>query len=175
MIPSIPLPRNDIALTNLNLHDDCFAMYWKIQMTCWVTSDSLFCFVNTHQWDANISFSFSGELVLSTTYGLEIASKDDKYIKLAKAGVDPILPALNPGTYLVDFIPALKYIPDWVPGAGFKKTAKECRVRLQIMRDSPYEDAKHQIVSAIFIPHTNLYGSSSTRLGERNRKIIFLF
>jgi len=82
---------------------------------------------------------------------------------MAKAGVDPILPALNPGTYLVDFIPALKYVPDWVPGAGFKKTAKECHVLLQTMRDSPYEDAKRQIVRAIFILHSNLYGSSSTR------------
>jgi len=121
-------------------------------------------------------FNFSGELVLSTTYGLEIASKDDKYIELAKAAVDSILPTLNPGTHLVDFIPALKYIPDWVPGAKFKNTAKECRVLIQTMRDSPYEDAKHQIVSVIFIPHTNVYGSSSTRcLGEWNRKIILLF
>ena len=122
-------------------------------------------------------FSFSGEVILSTTYGLEIASKDDKYIRLAKKALDPVVSALIPGTYFVDFIPALKYVPDWVPGAGFKKTAKEIRFLAQIVRDSPYEDAKRKIVSAIFIPHTNVYGSSSTHfcLGKWNSKAIFLF
>jgi len=91
--------------------------------------------------------SFSGEVILSTTYGLDITSKDDKYITLAKAGVDPVVPALNPGTYLVDVIPALKYVPDWVPGAGFKKTAKKCQLLAQAMKNSPYEAAKCVIVS----------------------------
>jgi len=100
-------------------------------------------------------FSFSGEVILSTTYGLEIASKDDKYIKLAKQALDPVVPALNPGTYFVDVIPALKYVPDWVPGAGFKKTAMKCRVLAHIVRDSPYEDAKREIVSTTSIPRTS--------------------
>jgi hypothetical protein len=97
-------------------------------------------------------FSFSGEVILSTTYGLDIASKDDKYIKLAKAGVDPVVPALNPGTYLVDVIPALKYVPDWMPGAGFKETAKKCNLLAQAMKNSPFEAAKCEIVSSLVIP-----------------------
>lgn len=101
-------------------------------------------------------FSFSGEVILSTTYGLDIALKDDKYIKLAKAGVDPVVPALNPGTYLVDVIPALKYVPDWMPGAGFKKTAKKCHLLAQAMKDSPFEAAQYEIVSSLVIPWNHL-------------------
>ena len=103
-------------------------------------------------------FSFSGEVILSTTYGLDIALKNDKYITLAKAGVDPVVPALNPGTYLVDVIPALKYVPDWMPGAGFKKTAKRCHLLAQAMKNSPFEAAQCEIVSSLVIPWIHSYG-----------------
>ncbi|KAJ3497709.1 hypothetical protein NLJ89_g10312 [Agrocybe chaxingu] len=87
----------------------------------------------------------SREVVPSTTYGLEIASKTDRYITLAKEGVDPVLPALVPGTYLVDVLPILKNVPEWLPGAGFKRKAKEwCRLALA-MRDIPYTAAKQEI------------------------------
>ena len=91
-------------------------------------------------------FSLSGESILSTAYGLEIKSKTDKYIALAKAGVDPCVPALIPGTFLVDVIPALKYVPDWLPGASFKRMAKKWRRLALAMRDIPYENAKQEIV-----------------------------
>jgi hypothetical protein len=36
--------------------------------------------------------------------------------------------AATPGKYLVDLIPALKYVPEWVPGArDFKSTARKGR------------------------------------------------
>lgn len=85
--------------------------------------------------------------MLSATYGLEIASKHDKYITIAEAGTEPVLTALIPGTFLVDFIPALIYVPDWLPGAGFKRKAREWRQSTFRMRDTPYEDAKREIVS----------------------------
>ncbi|KIM42409.1 hypothetical protein M413DRAFT_18664 [Hebeloma cylindrosporum] len=107
---------------------------------------------------------FSGEVILSTTYGLDIASKDDKYITLAKAGVDPVVPALNPGTYLVDVIPALKYVPDWVPGAGFKKTAKKCYLLAQAMKNSPFEAAKYDFENGTQKP--SLCSASLRRLNH---------
>jgi len=29
--------------------------------------------------------------------------------------------AASPGAFLVDFIPILKHVPEWVPGASFQK------------------------------------------------------
>ncbi|KAF8157041.1 cytochrome P450 [Crassisporium funariophilum] len=87
----------------------------------------------------------SGEAILSTTYGLEIASKTDKFIQLAEASVDPCVPALIPGTFLVDVIPALKYVPDWFPGASFKRKAKAWRELALAFRDMPFESAKVEI------------------------------
>ncbi|KAH9477688.1 Cytochrome P450 monooxygenase 98 [Psilocybe cubensis] len=87
----------------------------------------------------------SGEAVLSSTYGIEIASKHDKYITIAEDGTEPVLTAIIPGTFLVDFIPALKYVPEWFPGAEFKRKAREWRQATFRMRDVPYEDAKREI------------------------------
>ncbi|KIJ25993.1 hypothetical protein M422DRAFT_236734 [Sphaerobolus stellatus SS14] len=33
--------------------------------------------------------------------------------------------AALPGNFLVDTLPILRYVPSWIPGGGFKKTAKE--------------------------------------------------
>jgi len=95
--------------------------------------------------------SHSGEAILSTAYGLEIASKTDKYIALAKAAVDPCVPALIPGTFLVDVIPALKYVPEWLPGASFRRMAKKWRGLALALRDIPYENAKHEIVRCLMM------------------------
>ncbi|KAF8908618.1 cytochrome P450 [Gymnopilus junonius] len=87
----------------------------------------------------------SGEAILSSTYGLKIASKHDKFITIAKAGIDPVVPALIPGTFLVDILPALKYVPEWFPGASFKRKAKEWRRLALEVRDTPFEQAKREI------------------------------
>lgn len=89
--------------------------------------------------------------MLSATYGLEISSKHDKYITMAEAGLEPVLTALIPGTFLVDVIPALKYVPDWLPGAGFKRKAREWRQLALKMRDTPYEHAKRKVVSHFIV------------------------
>ncbi|KZV76662.1 cytochrome P450 [Peniophora sp. CONT] len=40
--------------------------------------------------------------------------------------------------YLVDIIPWIKYVPEWFPGAGFKKVARLHRKTLDEMCDLPY-------------------------------------
>jgi len=40
----------------------------------------------------------------------------------------------------------LKYLPEWMPGAGFQKMAREGRVLAREMIGEPYEVAKKSIV-----------------------------
>ncbi len=53
--------------------------------------------------------------------------------------------AARPGQYLVDFIPILKYVPEWFPGAGFKRTAREGWELAQDLQNKPYAWAKEQL------------------------------
>ena len=47
-----------------------------------------------------------------------------------------------PGTFLVEFIPALRHVPAWLPGAGFQTRLANWRAASTKMVDLPYEKAK---------------------------------
>ncbi|EKM54971.1 uncharacterized protein PHACADRAFT_142788 [Phanerochaete carnosa HHB-10118-sp] len=70
---------------------------------------------------------FAGQQILHITYGLEIQDRNDPYIAMADRAVFIGTACVAPGSYLVDLIPILKYIPEWFPGAGFKRQAREWR------------------------------------------------
>jgi len=53
----------------------------------------------------------------------------------------------KPGAFLVDSIPLLKYVPSWMPGAGFKRKAKEWNSWATDMREIPFKAAQSAIVS----------------------------
>ena len=55
--------------------------------------------------------SFSGGIILRITYGYDVTGTNDEYVHLAEAAGGPLLQVVHVGSYLVDFIPALKYVP----------------------------------------------------------------
>ncbi|KAG6908819.1 hypothetical protein DXG01_003172 [Tephrocybe rancida] len=87
----------------------------------------------------------AGETIIAIAYGIKVQPKDDPYITTAAEGVHPLLVAGVPGAFLVDSIPILKYVPDWVPFADFKRKAKHWKKLALDMIDLPYEAAKRNI------------------------------
>ncbi|RXW11943.1 hypothetical protein EST38_g13911 [Candolleomyces aberdarensis] len=69
----------------------------------------------------------AGSFILDVAYGLDIQSKDDFYIQLAERGMRAMALAGTFSGYLVNFIPSLKYLPWWFPGAQFKRDARVWR------------------------------------------------
>lgn len=63
--------------------------------------------------------------------------------------------ASAPGKYLVDTISWLKYIPEWFPGAKFKRDAKEWYKIAMEFREAPFRATKRNLV----------YGSSPVHYG----------
>ncbi|GJJ06136.1 hypothetical protein Clacol_000325 [Clathrus columnatus] len=55
------------------------------------------------------------------TYGIKLLSDNDPLIELSETTVHKITQAAIPGKYLADFLPFLKYVPAWFPGAGFRR------------------------------------------------------
>ncbi|KAJ6494355.1 cytochrome P450, partial [Mycena sanguinolenta] len=86
--------------------------------------------------------------MMSITYGMDCAP-GDPHIVGAETALDAMRAAAVPGTFLVDIIPALKHIPDWFPGATFKRRAVECRRQVQNMVDAPFLFAKSLVDSGI--------------------------
>lgn len=57
-------------------------------------------------------------IIIGPMYGLEISSMADEYVSLANTAVEGIAAARVPGLYWVEFLPVLKHVPAWVPGAA---------------------------------------------------------
>lgn len=86
---------------------------------------------------------------MSVAYGLKVESEDDRYIATAEEGVGPVAIAAVPGAFLVDLIPALKYVPAWMPFTSFKRKARKWRSLAMTMIDVPFEAAVRNIVSIV--------------------------
>ncbi|KAJ7648232.1 cytochrome P450 [Mycena polygramma] len=89
----------------------------------------------------------AGHVIMSVAYGIKVLPEDDPFVALARDAIHTVVIAMVPGRFLVDTIPALKYVPTWFPGAGFKRTAQEWRKLSQAMIDLPFAEAKRNIAS----------------------------
>lgn len=89
----------------------------------------------------------AGETIISIAYGFDVKEKDDPYVAIAEEGNHGVITAAVTGAFYVDMIPALKYVPGWIPYADFKRKAKEWRKLAKAMINLPYEAAKRNIVS----------------------------
>jgi len=87
-------------------------------------------------------------------YGFPIKYKNDPYIELAERALKSISESALPGKFLVNLIPALKYVPEWVPGAGFQKVAKEWK-KIQIdFREAPFAKTVNDMVRTLLISYS---------------------
>ena len=89
----------------------------------------------------------SAQIIIGITYGLELQPDNDPYVKVVEDAMKPGAAAAVPGAFLVETFPILKYVPEWMPGAGFKRKAREWKKLTLAMLETPYKDAKSRIVS----------------------------
>ncbi|KZT00361.1 cytochrome P450 [Laetiporus sulphureus 93-53] len=66
-------------------------------------------------------------IIMRVTYGYTVKGIDDPMITLPFSAMDNFSVATEPGKWLVDFIPQLRHLPEWTPGATFLRMAKEWR------------------------------------------------
>ncbi|KAK1454817.1 cytochrome P450 [Colletotrichum melonis] len=89
----------------------------------------------------------AGSLILKITYGYTAEQfKKDPFLEMITETMDNFSTGATPGAFLVDVFPfPVRYLPDWVPGTGFKQLAKEWRAQMEETRDKPYAFVQHQI------------------------------
>ncbi|KAJ7880112.1 cytochrome P450 [Mycena leptocephala] len=89
----------------------------------------------------------AGEVIISVTYGIDVQPIDDPYVALAEEAIKSLSNARVPGRFIVDSIPILKYLPEWFPGAQFKRIAREGRFLSQAIRNVPFAETKRRMTS----------------------------
>ncbi|KAF8192945.1 cytochrome P450 [Pholiota molesta] len=58
--------------------------------------------------------------IMNVAYGIKVKDADDPYILNAEEALHGLAEAGIPGTFLVDFLPFLKYVPNWFPSVEDK-------------------------------------------------------
>lgn len=86
------------------------------------------------------------ETVMTITYGLEIRPEHDPHIEAAEKAVEALANVPYAGAFMVDIFPSLKYVPSWMPGAGFKRKAKEWKALALDSLNRPFNTLKAELV-----------------------------
>ncbi|KAJ7618769.1 cytochrome P450 [Roridomyces roridus] len=87
-----------------------------------------------------------GEIIIPFTYGIDLQPTDDPYVALIEKA-SSYGSQVVPGRFLVDTFPFIKYVPEWIPGAGFQRIAREARVLAKAVRDVPFAETKRRMTS----------------------------
>ncbi|OAP59384.1 hypothetical protein AYL99_06682 [Fonsecaea erecta] len=95
----------------------------------------------------------AGSIILKIGYGYTIEPKGrDPLVDLAEQALDHFSKSCMPGVWMVDMIPALKYLPDWFPGTGFKRTARQWKATLHRVAELPYRFVEQKLRSGTAEP-----------------------
>ncbi|CAE6500431.1 unnamed protein product [Rhizoctonia solani] len=115
--------------------------------------------------------------ILSSVYGYTVKNTDDPLVRDNATLVENFTVAAIPGNFLVNFIPWLKYVPQWFPGAKWKRTIVEWRRLKERVMNEPYEQAKAQIASGFAPPSivqtylASIEGGSNIDLDEEEENL----
>ncbi|KAG1815026.1 cytochrome P450 [Suillus subaureus] len=107
-------------------------------------------------------YSTAGAIILRICYGYEVKEDNDPLVDIAERALDQFSRYGITGDFIVDFLPSLAKLPEWFPGAGFKRLARECRETLEEMAAAPYKFVKDQMAAG-----TALKSFSSDLLKDR--------
>jgi cytochrome P450 len=94
------------------------------------------------------SCSEAAEIILDIVYNytIEPHSKDPLVAKVNEA-LEQFSVAAIAGRWAVDMLPVLEYLPEWLPGSGFKETARQYKQTLMEVVNVPYNFAKDRMSS----------------------------
>ncbi|KIK52671.1 hypothetical protein GYMLUDRAFT_100644 [Collybiopsis luxurians FD-317 M1] len=85
------------------------------------------------------------ETILSMAFGISNEDSFEYYVNLSKVGMDAVSDVTAFGAYVVDTIPFLKYLPEWLPGMGFKKQAAYSKKLIHNMMREPLQFVKKKM------------------------------
>lgn len=85
---------------------------------------------------------------MDVSYGITVKEVDDPYIALAEGNLKGVTESNFSGHSLVDRIPAVKYLPDWFPGNGWKKEVQFQADLSEKLCNKPFDYVKEQVVGS---------------------------
>ncbi|KZT21367.1 cytochrome P450 [Neolentinus lepideus HHB14362 ss-1] len=116
---------------------------------------------------------YPGSISMSIAYGYEVASHNDHFVKMAEQSVEMLNGTIFPGAAAINALPILQYLPDWLPGMGFKYYARRCKKLTIEMKNAPFQFVEDRMESGFLTTcvATELISQLSDRHGRMSIKI----
>ncbi|CUA69923.1 O-methylsterigmatocystin oxidoreductase [Rhizoctonia solani] len=83
--------------------------------------------------------------VFQATYGYTPQEKDDPFLRAGHESIDHGTEAVMVTNFFVNIIPALNLVPEWFPGAGWKRVIREWRKQKEYAQGAPYQWTQNQV------------------------------
>ena len=93
-----------------------------------------------------LGISLVGSTSISMMYSINVHPYNDPYLKIGEEAMEAIAELLIPGSFVVDIIPILKYVPEWFPGAKFQTKAAVMRKHAALIRNTTFAATEDLIV-----------------------------
>lgn len=97
----------------------------------------------------------TGSLILDIAYGIKVKSESDEYIEIAERGQEGL--ERSGDKNIIDIIPWVQHLPEWLPAMGWKKQVDEWKRWSFAMRDVPFEYVKKQLAKGLAKPSFTSY------------------
>ncbi|KAI0063359.1 cytochrome P450 [Artomyces pyxidatus] len=88
---------------------------------------------------------FTGAVVMSLVYGYDVQETNDRFIDIAERLLNLASESILPGAVLVNDFPSLQYLPEWLPGMGFKERARYGMQLSKEMVNAPFDMVKEEM------------------------------
>lgn len=79
-------------------------------------------------------------------YDIEVRDENDIYVKMSEEGVAGAVEGMVPGKFLVEFLPFLRHIPPWFPGAMSQRIWAKWMAAGERLKNAPFEHTKAKLV-----------------------------
>ncbi|TFY81751.1 hypothetical protein EWM64_g2260 [Hericium alpestre] len=88
---------------------------------------------------------------MDLTYGYEV-SKNDPIVGALDEAADMLAQAVFPGAMAVNALPALQYLPEWLPGMHFKAYGHKCRLLMDEIMQVPLASVQRKMAAGTARP-----------------------
>ncbi|KAF7360503.1 O-methylsterigmatocystin oxidoreductase [Mycena venus] len=125
-------------------------MYWKIQeQEARILVDNIVKFPEKLVEHLRRN---AAAVIMKIAYGYPVTRNDDHFVVTAEEHMRIGSLVGAPGKWIVDSLPFLRFLPEWFPGAGFKRQARQWSEEMYLQFLEPHNWVKQQIAAETAVP-----------------------